>query len=135
MKKNIKFKIFVKKNFNIQAVPYKEGMEDGFDIRYGIPDGDGIYHTYTIPSGRASEKKIKVPYILNNENKILLGEQYHLVLYPDGTISNMHSEDFKKEYINIKDQDSFNMQQVLEFARNFSDRIFDERDVKRILKI
>lgn len=135
MKKNIKFKTFVKKNSNIQAVPYVKGMEDGFDNRYGMPNNDETYHTYSIPSGRASEKKIKVPYVLNNENKILLGSQYHLILYPDGTMSNMYSEDFKKEYINIKDHDSFNMQQVLEFARNFSDRIFDERDVKRILKI
>lgn len=134
MKKNIKFETFVKKNSRIQATPYKKGMEDGFVIRYGVTNGGGFYHTYTFPYGIAGEKKIKVPYVINGDDKILLGEHYHLILYPDGTTSNINSEEFEEQYVNIKDQNSFTIQQVLDFARTFSDRTFDETDVKRILK-
>ncbi len=71
-----------KKTVELKAIPYKEGMEDGFDTRYYSDedvDEDGMIHT----SGLMGDKEIKVPYILRKGYKLLTGDRYYII-YEDG---------------------------------------------------
>lgn len=94
------FEKFRKKEI-IEAVEYKEGMEDGFVTRYGQKNKDGSYSTWMFPSSD-SDIVIQVPYIkVGKENKVLVGNGHTVMKMSDGTLMSMPTKEFKKLYTKI----------------------------------
>lgn len=99
---------FKKYNYReiVEAVQYKEGMEDGFNVRWARKaDVDKFkagksesYPTSGFGYGNDDDVEIKVPYVLSGNHQILVGNNYMIIKKADGSFHSMEKDTFDNRY-------------------------------------
>ena len=94
----------------VLAIPYEEGMEDGFQTRYGTLNGDGSFSTLSL--GGNGGDAIQVPYVLDpdgGQRKVLCGHRYVLFYNSEGKLRALPDFEFDELYTkteSVEDKDN-----------------------------
>jgi hypothetical protein len=106
---------YIKKPMQIEAVPYKEGMEDGFAAmkvrvpcdcichKPGMSVKQAVRHIVACCDGGFNIKSVQAPFVYTKRGMMLFVMPGDMIITEEGERYPMDAASFKQKYIEIAD--------------------------------